>query len=62
MHRPLPKGIYTPLPTLFHENEDLDLEAFKSHVKFTALAGTVPVTAGSAGEAAHLVMNLFVFT
>lgn len=52
--RPLPKGIYTPLPTFFTPTEDLDLAAFASHVKFVATAGTVPVVAGSAGEAAHL--------
>ncbi|KAI1776125.1 putative dihydrodipicolinate synthase [Hypoxylon cercidicola] len=52
--RPMPKGIYTPLPTFFTSAEDLDLAAFASHVKFTALAGTIPVVAGSAGEAAHL--------
>ncbi|KAK5111115.1 hypothetical protein LTR62_005314 [Meristemomyces frigidus] len=34
--------------------EDLDLEAFHSHVIFTASAGTVPVIAGSMGEAVHL--------
>ncbi|KAI0378180.1 putative dihydrodipicolinate synthase [Hypomontagnella monticulosa] len=52
--RPLPKGIYTPLPTFFTATEELDLAAFASHVKFTAVAGTIPVVAGSAGEAAHL--------
>ncbi|XXH00256.1 GTP-binding protein [Hypoxylon texense] len=52
--RPMPKGIYTPLPTFFTPAEDLDLAAFASHVKYTALAGTIPVVAGSAGEAAHL--------
>ncbi|PVH92812.1 putative dihydrodipicolinate synthase [Periconia macrospinosa] len=54
MARPLPRGIYTPLPTFFHDDEELDLEAFHAHVKYTAEAGTFPVTAGSAGEAAHL--------
>jgi 4-hydroxy-2-oxoglutarate aldolase len=52
--RSLPKGMYTPLPTFFLENEDLDLESFASHVKYTAKAGTIPVVAGSAGEAPHL--------
>jgi 4-hydroxy-2-oxoglutarate aldolase len=52
--RPLPKGIYTPLPTFFKDDEELDLDALASHVKFTALAGTFPVVCGSAGEAAHL--------
>ncbi|KAJ4369667.1 hypothetical protein N0V83_005429 [Neocucurbitaria cava] len=54
MTRPLPKGIYTPLPTFFDANEGLDLDSFKAHVKYTALAGTIPVIAGSAGESVHL--------
>ncbi|KAL3458400.1 putative dihydrodipicolinate synthase [Aspergillus heterothallicus] len=52
--RPLPTGIYTPLPCFFNENEDLDLESFKKHVKFIASAGTVPVVSGTMGEAVHL--------
>ncbi|KAK6212522.1 hypothetical protein LQW54_005106 [Pestalotiopsis sp. IQ-011] len=52
--RLLPKGIYTPLPTFFQEDEELDLDALARHVKYTALAGTIPVVCGSAGEAAHL--------
>lgn len=52
--RLLPKGIYTPLPTFFLPNEDLDLDAFSQHVRFIADAGTIPVVAGSAGEAPHL--------
>ncbi|KAL2835354.1 putative dihydrodipicolinate synthase [Aspergillus pseudoustus] len=52
--RPLPTGIYTPLPCFFNENEDLDLEAFSKHVKFTAAGGTVPVVSGTMGEAVHL--------
>lgn len=56
MARPLPRGIYTPLPTFFDDDEDLDLKAFKTHVQYTASAGTVPVIAGSAGEASHLVL------
>ncbi|KAJ4420406.1 hypothetical protein N0V82_004395 [Gnomoniopsis sp. IMI 355080] len=54
VHRPLPEGIYTPLPTFFKPDEDLDLTAFAQHVTFTASAGTFPVVAGSAGEAPHL--------
>lgn len=50
----LPKGIYTPLPTFFDNEEELDLAAFSKHVKFVASAGTVPVIAGSMGEAIHL--------
>ncbi|KAF2642720.1 putative dihydrodipicolinate synthase [Massarina eburnea CBS 473.64] len=55
MSRPLPRGIYTPLPTFFDDNEDLDIASFQAHVKYVTEAGTIPVTAGSAGEAAHLV-------
>ncbi|CAK7237459.1 hypothetical protein SBRCBS47491_009982 [Sporothrix bragantina] len=53
--RLLPQGIYTPLPTFFHPgSEDLDLQALRQHVVFVAKAGTIPVLAGSAGEAPHL--------
>jgi 4-hydroxy-2-oxoglutarate aldolase len=52
--RPLPPGIYTPLPTFFDDQEELDLESFRKHVAFIAEAGTVPVIAGSMGEACHL--------
>ncbi|KAH7308436.1 putative dihydrodipicolinate synthase [Stachybotrys elegans] len=53
-YRPLPCGIYTPLPTFFKSNEDLDLDAFATHVLYVASAGTIPVVSGSAGEAPHL--------
>ncbi|CAJ2501969.1 Uu.00g048220.m01.CDS01 [Anthostomella pinea] len=52
--RLLPQGIYTPIPTFFDEDEELDLKALSKHIHFTASAGTIPVVAGSAGEAAHL--------
>ncbi|KAJ9143798.1 putative Dihydrodipicolinate synthase [Pleurostoma richardsiae] len=52
--RTFPRGIYTPLPCFFKENEELDLDAFERHVKFTAGAGTVPVVSGTMGEAVHL--------
>ncbi|KAJ5387965.1 hypothetical protein N7509_010506 [Penicillium cosmopolitanum] len=42
--RPLPTGIYTPLPCFFDGNEDLVI----------ASAGTTPVVSGSMGEAVHL--------
>ncbi|KAJ5579944.1 uncharacterized protein N7459_005929 [Penicillium hispanicum] len=42
--RPLPTGIYTPLPCFFQDNEDLVI----------ATAGTIPVVSGSMGEAVHL--------
>jgi 4-hydroxy-2-oxoglutarate aldolase len=56
-HTHLPHGIYTPLPTFFlpcSSDEGLDIPAFRSHLLFTARAGTIPVIAGSAGEAVHL--------
>jgi 4-hydroxy-2-oxoglutarate aldolase len=52
--RSLPPGIYTPLPTFFDNEEELDIESFRKHVTFIAQAGTVPVIAGSMGEACHL--------
>ncbi|KAK3633350.1 hypothetical protein LTR56_013333 [Elasticomyces elasticus] len=57
-HSALPRGIYTPLPTFFDpKTEDLDLEAFRRHVRYIASAGTIPVIAGSMGEAVHLDPN-----
>jgi len=52
--RLLPRGIYTPLPTFFLPDEELDIDAFTKHVVYVSRAGTVPVIAGSAGEAPHL--------
>ncbi|KAI2708466.1 hypothetical protein CBS147332_6527 [Penicillium roqueforti] len=52
--RPLPTGIYTPLPCFFGDDEEIDFKAFQSHVKFIAGAGTIPVISGSMGEAIHL--------
>ncbi|KAH8655400.1 putative dihydrodipicolinate synthase [Xylariales sp. PMI_506] len=54
MCRPLPRGTYIPLPTFFAPDEELDLVSFAAHVLYTARAGTIPVVAGSAGEAPHL--------
>ena len=50
----MPKGIYTPLPTFFDDQENLDYVDFSKHVKFIASAGTIPVISGSMGEAVHL--------
>jgi 4-hydroxy-2-oxoglutarate aldolase len=52
--RLLPRGMYTPMPTFFKPNEDLDLDAFRQHILYVSRAGTFPVIAGSAGEAPHL--------
>lgn len=53
-YRPLPEGIYTPIPTFFQPNEDLDIPAFATQVRHVAAAGTTPVVLGSAGEAPHV--------
>lgn len=50
----LPRGIYTPLPTFFKDDEELDLDALRTHVQYVASAGTIPVLSGSMGEAVHL--------
>jgi len=53
--RSLKPGIYAPIPTFFlPESEDLDLQAFESHVVRVAKAGVGPLVAGSMGEAIHL--------
>ncbi|KAI9064422.1 dihydrodipicolinate synthetase [Trametes sanguinea] len=53
--RPLQPGIYAPIPTFFApETEDLDLQAFSSHIIRLAKAGVRPLLSGSMGEAHHL--------
>ncbi|KAL1942729.1 hypothetical protein VTO73DRAFT_4969 [Trametes versicolor] len=53
--RPLTPGIFAPIPTFFHaDTEELDLEAFTTHVVRVAKAGVRPLLAGSMGEAHHL--------
>lgn len=48
-------GIYPPLPTFFHEDESLDLETLREHVRRLRDHGIANVVAlGSNGEAAHL--------
>ncbi|KAL7283380.1 hypothetical protein ACG7TL_002810 [Trametes sanguinea] len=50
-----PPGIYAPIPTFFTpETEDLDLQAFSSHIIRLAKAGVRPLLSGSMGEAHHL--------
>lgn len=51
----LPNGIYPPLPTFFDEQEELDLETLRRHIRRlqdTGIAGYVLM--GSNGEAVHL--------
>jgi 4-hydroxy-2-oxoglutarate aldolase len=48
-------GIYPPLPTFFHEDEALDLETLREHVRRLREHGIANVVAlGSNGEAVHL--------
>ncbi|KAG0655503.1 hypothetical protein C6P46_000849 [Rhodotorula mucilaginosa] len=54
VQKTVPSGVYAPLYTFFHEDEPLDLEAFKQHVKWVASAGVGIVALGSSGEAVHL--------
>lgn len=53
---PLKAGVYAPIVTLFHQNnEDLDVEAQKKHAVRLAKGGLVGLVAmGSNGEAVHL--------
>ncbi|OCH85422.1 dihydrodipicolinate synthetase [Obba rivulosa] len=53
--RKLAAGIYAPIPTFYLPvSEDLDLEAFTSHILRLARAGVRPLVAGSMGEGLHL--------
>ncbi|KWU42801.1 putative dihydrodipicolinate synthase [Rhodotorula sp. JG-1b] len=54
VQKTVPSGVYAPLYTFFHEDESLDLESFKHHVKWVASAGVGIVALGSSGEAVHL--------
>ena len=68
--RALKPGIYVPLPTFFDDSQELDLASYGHHLKRMCKLGmgtivytervsltidTVPVCAGSLGEAVHLV-------
>lgn len=35
----LPRGVYAPINTFFHEDESLDLDTFKKHAQYVASAG-----------------------
>ncbi|GJN90061.1 hypothetical protein Rhopal_003059-T1 [Rhodotorula paludigena] len=52
--RAVPHGVYAPLYTFFNDDESLDLESYKKHVRFVASAGVGIVALGSSGEAVHL--------
>ncbi|PWN88818.1 putative dihydrodipicolinate synthase [Acaromyces ingoldii] len=52
--RALSPGVYTPLPTFFDDDEELDLDSYRKHLLETTRAGGKPVCAGSLGEAVHL--------
>jgi 4-hydroxy-2-oxoglutarate aldolase len=48
-------GVYTPLVTFFNEDESIDFDSLKAHVRRMAEAGVVGlVLQGSNGEAPHL--------
>jgi 4-hydroxy-2-oxoglutarate aldolase len=48
-------GIYPPVPTFFHEDESLDLEALREHIARLREHGIANIVAlGSNGEAVHL--------
>ncbi|GAA5839423.1 hypothetical protein JCM9279_005935 [Rhodotorula babjevae] len=50
----VPRGVYAPVYTYFRDDETLDLEAHKRHIRFVASAGVGIVALGSSGEASHL--------
>ncbi|KAL2031085.1 hypothetical protein VTO58DRAFT_106436 [Aureobasidium pullulans] len=50
----LKSGVYTPLPTFFNEDEELNLEEYEEHLIHVVSKGAFPVCAGSLGEAVHL--------
>jgi 4-hydroxy-2-oxoglutarate aldolase len=53
--RELQDGIYPPLPTFFHENEDLDLPTLQRHIRRISTSGIAGyVVMGTNGEAVHL--------
>ena len=53
--RELQDGIYPPLPTFFHENEDLDLATLQRHIRRISSSGVAGyVVMGTNGEAVHL--------
>ncbi|KEQ99279.1 hypothetical protein AUEXF2481DRAFT_62175 [Aureobasidium subglaciale EXF-2481] len=47
-------GVYTPLPTFFYEDEELNLVEYRKHLLHVVGKGALPVCAGSLGEAVHL--------
>lgn len=51
----LGRGVFVPVPTFFHENEDLDLESFDKHIEYLSKSGIAGVVVlGSMGEAVSL--------
>ncbi|CDK27127.1 unnamed protein product [Kuraishia capsulata CBS 1993] len=60
VEKSLQPGIYSPVPTFFHDDEDktLDLETQVEHAKVLYKAGVSGVlVAGSTGEAVHLTLS-----
>ncbi|KAH6867208.1 hypothetical protein B0T10DRAFT_53165 [Thelonectria olida] len=54
MAKPLPLGVYAPLPAFFTNKDELDLKAYKEHAIYVAKPGVIPVVSATMGEAAHL--------
>ncbi|KAH7326975.1 hypothetical protein BKA65DRAFT_461502 [Rhexocercosporidium sp. MPI-PUGE-AT-0058] len=54
MTRPIPSGVYAPLPTFFDDQDEIDLKAYLEHALYVAKPGVIPVVSATMGEAAHL--------
>ncbi|KAM5529273.1 dihydrodipicolinate synthetase [Fusarium oxysporum f. sp. phaseoli] len=54
MAKPLPSGVYAPLPAFFSNTDELDLKAYVEHAIYVAKPGVIPVVSATMGEAAHL--------
>ncbi|KAH7196276.1 hypothetical protein BKA60DRAFT_583439 [Fusarium oxysporum] len=54
MAKPLPPGIYAPLPAFFSDIDELDLKAYVEHAIYVTKPGVIPVVSATMGEAAHL--------
>jgi len=57
--RHITAGIYAPIPTFFHSDEDesIDIPSVQKQVVYLARAGIAPLLCGSMGEAHHLLRS-----
>lgn len=55
--RSLAPGVFSPVPTFFAADEELDLSTLQKHIVRLAAAGVGSVVAGSNGEAVHLTVG-----